>query len=105
MRVTLQIIEQRVRRGTSARTKRDYAMHTIRGIEVTKRKVKLRDPIEVSLSDDDIDLEGQLEGQTISVDLMAVKAGQFGVEFKGAVVREAVQTAGTEDLSETAKAA
>lgn len=107
MRVALKVIEERMKRGKSAKSGEAYAIFSIRGIEDSSREDKLRDILEVTLSEDDNELEGTLEGATVVVDIYAQKPGfrGVGVECRGVIVRGASKEhveAGDQLLSEPA---
>jgi hypothetical protein len=103
MRITALVIEQEVKKGTSAGSGKPYSLHLLRILEQSRpgRKV-LRDPLDVTLTDDDNDLIGTLQGKVVAIDITGMKGGKYGVECKGFVVRSVATEIQSEDVTAAA---
>lgn len=108
MRITAQVIEEKHRTGRNAKTGKDYEFFMVRVLEKTpKGQPKFRDPVDITLADEDVDFVGQLEGRTLMFDLEGGKPGYRGqgIEFRGRVVRDTEEKTVAMGETSTAEAA
>ena len=87
--MTALVMSEENRKGTGQKSGKPYDMTTLTLIDMGA-KPRCKTPVEMMLADDDKDLAGQLEGQTIVVDLTALEVGfQDSIRATGRVRRQA----------------
>lgn len=82
------------RSGISKTTKQPWEMVTVTAVDRSKEG-KCRTPLEFNLAKEDMDLAGQLDGQTVFLEIHGMKVYQGKIDFQVRVSRESEKPAAT----------